>query len=526
MSLRLRLFLGFALALGLVLPAGLALEYRMTAGLSREWMQQQSTFVAELLREKLIDPLHEVALASHERGQGGAWQQATLNLEADQAITWVETSGRRVPVPLKVLLESLHEVPLQSSGYTFLLDRHGTLLACLKDGQVAAVTISAQQTQRAFDLKGTDRALTKIDDPLYHQPADLVLLSLPEFGLAVGVIFPEQEITDRLAPLARSISQAAVLLLLVVWLLSYSLAGLITKPLEELTQAVARTVQGELEVPLMPSDIHEVNELSAAFAKMQADLAAYLDLITTTSAQTARVARELELAKAIQGNADLSLTLAGWKASGKSEAAREVGGDFMDAFATDNGGLALLVGDVSGKGIPAALHTLLARAGLKLGLTQSGSPAQALKQANSLLAQDNPDSVFVSAVVAIFYPETQQMVWARAGHPTPLTKDGPISGPNGPPLGLLADVDYQETTVAIAHQAYLFYTDGFPEAENETGQFMTIEPLRQALSARDHDIWTLLLDHRQGAEPSDDATAIMLAPMAIGPGSEPEPDER
>jgi serine phosphatase RsbU (regulator of sigma subunit) len=181
----------------------------------------------------------------------------------------------------------------------------------------------------------------------------------------------------------------------------------------------------------------------------------------------------------------------------------------MDAFVLPNGNLALLVGDVSGKGIPAALHTLLARSGLKLGLLQSGSPAVALQQANRLLAIDNHDLVFVSAVVAVLNPSDGVLVWSRAGHPAPLTGQGSLTGANAPPLGLLDSAEYEETTTALRTETLLFYTDGFPEAENRAAEFLQLAPLQQAL-AGDADIWTLLTRHRDGAEPSDDATAVLL----------------
>ena len=285
-----------------------------------------------------------------------------------------------------------------------------------------------------------------------------------------------------------------------------------TRPLEELTGVVRRTLDGEARLTLPTSDIKEVAELSEAFAKMRADLAAYVERIRVSTAENARVASELELARTIQGNAAFHLTVGDWQVSGKSEPAREVGGDFMDAFDLGDGRLALLIGDVSGKGIPAALYTLLARSGLKLGLSKGMSPAQALAQCNALLALDNPDSTFVSALVGVL--EGRQLVWARAGHPTPLSGQGPLEGPNGPPLGLVSEVSYRETTSELDAWTYLLYTDGFSEAENAEGEFLGVEPLREVLAQEQGDPWALLATHRGQAEPSDDATALLLRPLA------------
>lgn len=508
MSLRGRLFLGFALVVGLWFPLNLALDYRLAEQMSRDWMQQQSALLAELLEEKLQEPLEAVAAASARSGHSGHWQTATLDLERDQAISWVESTGRRVPVPLSELRAALQEVPHSGPGYVFLLDRHGTFLALHAMSDAASAKLSPEQTRQAFSASATG-SLLKLDDPWQRQPSDIVVVALPRLGLAVGVLFPDQEITERLHPLAVRLLQAAAILCALAWLLCYGLASRITRPLENLTQAVARTVEGEPDALLVDTNITEVAQLGEAFSKMRADLDAYLEQLTRNAGEMARVDRELELARTIQGNADFRVCAGGWQARGKSQAAREVGGDFMDAFLLPDKSLAVLIGDVSGKGIPAALHTLLARSGLKLGLQQGGSPGAALGQANSLLAVHNPDLVFVSALVAVLNPAEGVLVWARAGHPAPLTAQGPLAGANGPPLGLLESAVYQETRTALGDGTLLFYTDGFPEAENEAGEFLHLSALQQALASA-ADVWTVLGRHRGRAEPGDDATAVLL----------------
>lgn len=512
MTLRNRLFLGFALSLTLVVPLALGLEFEESGRAYRNHMLDQSKFVAELLQEKVIEPLDDIEADSKRRGHRGQWGQVRFDLASDQATVWTEDGGVTVPVGAKLLLKYLGQVPLVGEGYAFLLDQHGTLLATEQGGEVVELHLPLAVTERAFNLKGTDRTLIPVEDPLHHQPSDLVLLSVPRVGLAVGVTFPKSALDQQLRPLARSVGTLAVGLLVILWGLCYLLARRVTRPLEELTGVVRRTLDGEARLTLPTSDIKEVAELSEAFAKMRADLAAYVERIRVSTAENARVASELELARTIQGNAAFHLTVGDWQVSGKSEPAREVGGDFMDAFDLGDGRLALLIGDVSGKGIPAALYTLLARSGLKLGLSKGMSPAQALAQCNALLALDNPDSTFVSALVGVL--EGRQLVWARAGHPTPLSGQGPLEGPNGPPLGLVSEVSYRETTSELDAWTYLLYTDGFSEAENAEGEFLGVEPLREVLAQEQGDPWALLATHRGQAEPSDDATALLLRPLA------------
>ncbi len=510
-SLRFRVFMWVALGLAVGLPIVLYLEYMMTDRLARDWMQQQSALVGELLREKITEPADDLVQLSRDQGKTGRWLPTQLDLEAGTALLWQQSDGKQLPVPLPRLLEQLREVPLTDDSYPFLIDQSGTLIASLHDGRNVQVTLSTPQVQKTFQAE-TARGVLRLEDPVYHNPANLVMLNLPRLGLAVGVIFPDQEIADQLAPLVVNLLAEAAVLLTLAWLFSYLLAHRLTAPLEQLAVAVKRMARGEGEVPIPTSNVREISTLSTAFTQMRAELKSYLEQLERTTAETARVGRELELARAIQGNHDVRHRQGGWQVEGRSEAAREVGGDFFEVFDLAEGRTALLLGDVSGKGIPAALYTLLGRAGLKLALSQGASPAEALVQANRLLGIDNPDSVFTTALVAILDTARGELVWARAGHPTPLTPSGPLVGPNGPPLGLLEEAVYREVTTPLQAGPYLLYTDGFSEAEDEGGGFLTVEPLRAALE-EGGDLWALLHAHRAAAEPSDDATALLLRPL-------------
>ena len=510
MALRWRLFLWFAVGLGLVLPLGLALQYRLNEQAYRESLRRQSEFVAELLEEKVEEPILDIEESGEREGRAGSWSTARLDMTEDRALIWTASDGHQTFVKLSTLLKELEEVPLLDSGYAFLLDNEGTLIALLEDGRTQKVSVKEEVAYRAMHLKESNRAFLRVQDPIFHQPCDLVVLAIPRVQLAVGLVFPERDFQNRMEPLAHSAWQVAGLLLLSVCALCLVVSHRVTAPVASLTEAASRLAKGEWDVPLLPSDIRELEELRGAFLTMRDELLAYLDEMKKNEAEKARMQGELELARSIQGNADLSVNCGRWRASGKSEPAREVGGDFMDIFALDEGRLGLLVGDVSGKGIPAALHTLLGRSGLKLALKTTESPAEALRRANKLLALDNEDSIFVTALVAVLEVEQGKLTWARAGHPTPLLPSGPLKGPNGPPLGLLDEVNYQESTTLLEKDTVLLYTDGFPEAENEAGEFLGDLALQAALERSGGAVWEELRAFRGAAEPSDDATAIVL----------------
>ena len=153
--------------------------------------------------------------------------------------------------------------------------------------------------------------------------------------------------------------------------------------------------------------------------------------------------------------------------------AKEVGGDFYDVYRLEDGGLGVVIADVSGKGIPAALFMMVCRTllkGIAIGL---GSPGDALTEANALLHAENQATMFVTVFYGVFNPETGVLTYANAGHEPPVLRrlDGttealPFTG--GVPLGIVEDMEFEERSCNLAPGEFAFlFTDGVTEALNE-----------------------------------------------------------
>ena len=153
--------------------------------------------------------------------------------------------------------------------------------------------------------------------------------------------------------------------------------------------------------------------------------------------------------------------------------AREVGGDFYDIYRLEDGRLGIVIADVSGKGIPAALFMMVCRTLLKGIAIGMESPADALTEANALLHAENQASMFVTVFYGVFDPHTGALTYANAGHEPPVLRraDGstealPFTG--GVPLGIVDDMAFEERTSTLASGDFAFlYTDGVTEALNE-----------------------------------------------------------
>jgi len=197
-----------------------------------------------------------------------------------------------------------------------------------------------------------------------------------------------------------------------------------------------------------------------------------------------RIEQDLRVARSIQ-QASLPKelpTLEGWQISPFYQPAREVGGDFYDFFELRDGHLGIVVGDATGKGVPAALVMASARSMLRAVAQASDSPGDALRRVNDPLATDIPPNMFVTCFYAILEPKSGSLTYANAGHDLPyLHRDGAAEElrARGMPLGLMPGRGYEEKqTILDAGEAALLYSDGLVEAHDPKGEMFGFPRLR------------------------------------------------
>jgi phosphoserine phosphatase RsbU/P len=169
--------------------------------------------------------------------------------------------------------------------------------------------------------------------------------------------------------------------------------------------------------------------------------------------------------------------------------ARIVGGDFFDFVPLSAETVGIVVADVCGKGMPAALYMALTRGLLRAEVSQPVSPQVALQRVNQHLLDVSDAEIFVTAVYGVLHRTTHEFTYVRAGHNGPLLVDarGEVImrdlGP-GQPLGILLDPELDQQTVTIPPGGVLLlYTDGVTEARDEQGRFFQVEQLQEAVRA-------------------------------------------
>jgi serine phosphatase RsbU (regulator of sigma subunit)/predicted ester cyclase len=239
-----------------------------------------------------------------------------------------------------------------------------------------------------------------------------------------------------------------------------------------------------------------------------------------------RIEQELLVARRIQ-QASLPKEvpeLEGWKISPYYRPAREVGGDFYDFHLLPEGRLGVVVGDATGKGVPAALvmSTTCGMLQLAAQALGSSSPGEVLRQVNEALLARIPQNMFVTCFYAVLDPKSASLSYANAGHDPPyLQRRGEAEElrARGMPLGLMPGMGYEEKeTILEGGEAALFYSDGLVEAHSPKGEMFGFPRLRALIAEHaeeERPLGEFLMEELysfvgEGWEQEDDITLLTL----------------
>src|SRR5215213_5410496 len=240
-----------------------------------------------------------------------------------------------------------------------------------------------------------------------------------------------------------------------------------------------------------------------------------------------RVEQEFSVARRIQ-QASLPKTLPvleGWEIAPHYRPAREVGGDFYDVLELEDGQFGLVVGDATGKGVPAALVMATTCGMLRAVAKSSNSPGEVLERVNEALSARIPPNMFVTCFYALLDPETGRLTYANAGHDLPYLRRGNDAEElraRGMPLGLMSGVTYEEGHDFLKEgDAILFYSDGLVEAHNPRREMFGSPRLRGLITEHDEErsLGDFLLEELysftgEGWEQEDDITLLTLRSSA------------
>jgi len=308
------------------------------------------------------------------------------------------------------------------------------------------------------------------------------------------------------------------------------LSGRMTRNLDLLTKGATELAKGDLSVRVPVKTKDEFGKLAETFNRMAHDLGEHQKQLI----EQEKLQNELEMCRRIQ--AELlprrPFRSSFVEAQGLSIPARQVGGDFFNYFALRDNEVALVVGDVSGKGIAAALLMANLQATLEARVPLGTDLADLAYRLDGEIADNTPPEVYVAVFIAILDEKTGTLRYVNAGHHPQflLYADGSVERleSTGRPLGILPGRPYEERKVSLKPGDSLFlYTDGLVEAENAAGVPFGLERLQVLLvelrGGRAENVLSSieqrLNEHRAGLESSDDATMMVLKVGAVGTGA-------
>jgi phosphoserine phosphatase RsbU/P len=408
-----------------------------------------------------------------------------------------------------VLLETLSgiagDIDIGEKGFGYIVDQTGLLIAHPNESLRMSLNFIDSERLGYSGLTEVGRAMSEGKTAVmsYTRPNGEKLVTafnpIPHTpGWSLGVAMYEEELLGRANDLMQHIVATMVGIILAVLLMVYYLSKRISEPIIMLKNGVKTVSAGDLDHILDIKTGDEIEELARAFNKMTEDLKEYISNLQKTTAEKERIESELQVANKIQSsmlprsfppypdieNLDLYAMM---------EPAREVGGDFYDFFPLDAHRFCFSVGDVSGKGIPAALFMVITRTILKNQAMQGSSLDDTFYRANNLLCSDNVEDMFVTVFMGILNTQNGEVEYVCAGHNPPLiSRQGGeyrfLEVKRNLVLGGMENYPYQVQRLTLQPGDVIFlYTDGVNEAMNDSGKLFGDERMLAALNRSSDD---------------------------------------
>ena len=434
-------------------------------------------------------------------------------------------------VSLEWLLEMISSIKFQQSGFAFVISKSGKFVSYPSKDHILKKTIFELARENGIpelesigkEMTAGKTGFTRVKNFCDKRATWFFYTLIPSAGWSMGVVYFEDELFASLKTLTEQVMLIVLMGFLLLFIVIFYISEKLIKPLSVFTVKAEEIAKGNLDViiPMLETN-DEVEALSGSFENMRVALKEYINNLALTTAAKERIESELKIAHSIQMSFLPKhfppLVNPHFELSASLVPAKEVGGDLYDYFMIDTHRLFIMIGDVSGKGVPAALFMAVTKTLMKGIGKQNPNPANMLKKVNHELSIDNDLAMFVTVFCAIFDTKTGKLVYSNAGHNPPvLVKQGrkaewlPI--PIGSALGINDHAQFENSEIHLAHgDLLLTYTDGVTEAMNESKELYGDDKLLE------------LGDGFSGIKP-DDVVMKIFDEINLFSGNEPQSDD-
>ncbi|MEN8190846.1 MAG: SpoIIE family protein phosphatase [Thermodesulfobacteriota bacterium] len=441
----------------------------------------------------------------------------------------------RADISLDWLQELISSIKLYDSGYAAMISRNGTFIYHPVGELMFNETIFSLAEELGDeelwrigrDMISGRTGFIQRDSVRDHRPSFLLHMPLPLDGWSLAFLFPVDEVLRDTRALTRSSLITGLLGFVIFTLVISASVRRMISPLGKLSKGAMEIADGNLHAELpAPVSKDEIGQLTESFGQMQESLQSYIENLKRTTTEKERIESELRIAHDIQMGI-LPKTFPPFPDRVEFDIfaslvpAREVGGDLYDFFFIDENQFCFLIGDVSGKGVPAAFLMAVTKTLLKTVATEGFKPGQILEKVNNDLAEDNEACMFVTLFLAILDTRSGELSYASAGHNPPLV----ISSAKGeflpslhePVAGAMEGMGYSTVKMTLEPNDMVFlYTDGVTEAMNEDEELYSDKKLLNLVNEKQYNSSQELIQTVAGsvatfagrAEQSDDITML------------------
>ncbi|MDR2578032.1 MAG: SpoIIE family protein phosphatase [Chitinispirillales bacterium] len=484
-------------------------------------------------------------------------------------------------VGIDVVIDDLNseivDIDVGRHGYAFIIDSEQTLISSRefikREGENEDDNGNGANKRRSAYWKGNpeyNETLKKVAagetgfEKVNTQMGEkfIAYSQIPATGWSVVIVQPVSEIMELVTENSAAIEEMTqetlsvinsmirvmlinfmfvlILAIVVIIYLAEKMSDKIIKPILTLEKCFERIASGELDTRVEIKTGDEIERLGGSVNSMAQKLKEYIENLQQVTAEKERIDVELNVATKIQANMLPSVFPpfphhTEFDIYAAMLPAREVGGDFYDFFFVDKNTLAILVADVSGKGVPAALFMVIAKTLIRNTALSGKRPEVVFGTVNNMLYENNDAGMFVTAFMGYLNIKTGKFTYTNAGHTPPILRSGGCSKllkmRPGLILAAFESKLYDQDEIMLQRGDELFlYTDGITEAMNKEKTLFGNERMLEAAN-NNPDVplkdLTLLMKHEidkfaEGAEQSDDIT--MLALRYIGPPAAGEND--
>lgn len=433
--------------------------------------------------------------------------------------------------PEDSLFQPLLRYPLMSNAKVVIYNNKGRI--------INHINHAVSGNTKMFDkIENTDKLWLHIQEGergfleknIYEKGKSVYLLYIEEFNVYVAYIIPLNDLTRELRIHYTILSIISLSAIILASFLILSIARRLLKPLIKLSEAAQDINKGHLHTSIPEYKVQdEIGSLSNSFKSMQEKMLRFASDFNQTLKEKRKIESDLKFAKRVQASMlpkqDRAFT---WCANidvfAKFYPAKGVAGDFYDYFFVDSDTLFFIIGDVSGKGIPAALFMVKTVTLIKNEARRSKDPAHIFSFITHVLSENNEDSLFVTAICGTMNVISGELILCDAGHNPPVfnlkKKLFRIEHfKKNIPLGIMSDFKYESVKYNLKKgDTLLFYTDGLSEGMNTEGEMFGTDRMLSVLKGQETKELEIIYNNLENsfelfttnATQSDDITILIL----------------